>query len=121
MFTWIANKVAEQLNNRVQKQIDVVLSTHENWLRESRAIDREYRDILWAKEKHEFEVLNLKVDHLISLVNQAIGTNSGPSSSVDQATRAYLANLQASMGQVVESMPEPPASLTGRRRAIQDD
>lgn len=68
---------------------------------------QELRDDLYS----ELKSIDTRLENLSNLINVVLGiANSGNMPARPQPSNPYI-------GQVVESLPEPPTALTGRRNA----
>lgn len=108
MFSFISVKnFADMLKNIVHRQIDDVYSTRES----------EVEKRLEVIERNQL-ISHNTLTHIDNLLNAIVGNNNQPQPAgvSTEEVRRYAAQVQNSIGGVIEGLPEPPAALTGRRR-----
>ena len=100
----LVKNITDELNIIVQRRLDDVYSTCDQKLDELIKLHRENRD--------KFAIIE-------GFLYALVGTNTpprNPGEQVSEEVRRYAAKIHSDIGSVVEGLPEPPASLTGRRR-----
>jgi hypothetical protein len=107
VFGKIVKNIADELNIVVQRQFNDVYSIRESELH------KKLDELIYLYRENNKELV-----HLNGFLHALTGANSPPRvpGGMPEEVRRYAEQIQNSIGGVVDGLPEPPASLTGRRR-----